>query len=50
MKVFFLSEVEEYLYELTGFPYQKGYFGFKESAVKYVTDLENDIKKIFQTR
>ena len=44
MKVLFLPEVEDYLYELTEILYKKEYFGFKESAVKYVTDLENDIK------
>jgi hypothetical protein len=43
MKVLFLSEVEDYLYELTEILHQKDYFGFKENAVKYVTDLENDI-------
>ena len=44
MKVLFLPEVEDYLYELIDILYKKEYFGFKESAVKYVTDLENDIK------
>jgi hypothetical protein len=44
MKILFLPEVEDYLYELTEILYKKGYFGFEESAVKYVTDLENDIK------
>ena len=44
MKVLFLPEVEDYLYELTEILYQKEYFGFKESAVEYVTDLENDIR------
>jgi hypothetical protein len=44
MKVFFLPEVEDYLFELVEILYQKEYFGFKESAVNYVTDLENDIR------
>jgi hypothetical protein len=44
MNVLFLPEIEDYLFELTEILYQKEYFGFKESAVKYVIDLENDIK------
>ena len=44
MKVLFLPEVEDYLYKLTKVLYQKGYFVFKESAVEYIIDLENDIK------
>jgi len=45
MKVLFLPEVEDYLYELTEILYQKEYFGFKESAIEYVTDLKNDIER-----
>jgi len=41
MKVLFLPEVENYLFEITEILYQKEYFGFKESAVKYVTCLED---------
>ena len=44
MKVLFLPEVEDYLYELTEILYDKEYFGFKESAIEYVTDLEYDIR------
>ncbi|MDR1203237.1 MAG: hypothetical protein LBL58_16630 [Tannerellaceae bacterium] len=44
MKVLFLPEVENYLFELAEILYQKEYFGFKENAVKYVIDLENDIR------
>ena len=44
MKVLFLPEVESYLFELTEILYIKEYFGFKENAVKYVLDLENDIR------
>ncbi len=44
MSVLFLPEVENYLFELTEILYQKDYFGFKESAVNYVTALENDIR------
>jgi hypothetical protein len=45
MKVLFLPEIENYLFELTDILYQKEYFGFKESAVKYVTSLEDDIRQ-----
>ena len=44
MTVLFLPEVEDYLYELIEILYHKEYFGFKESAINYVTDLKNDIK------
>ena len=44
MTVLFLPEVEEYLYELIEILYHKEYFGFKENAINYVTDLINDIK------
>ncbi len=44
MKILFLPEVENYLFELIEILYEKEYFGFKERAVKYVIDLENDIK------
>ena len=50
MKVLFLPEVEDYLYELTEILYQKEYFGFKESAIEYVTDLENEIKTTLPSR
>lgn len=43
MRVLFLPEVEEYLYELAEILYQKEYFGFKESATKYVRDLVAEI-------
>lgn len=43
MKVQFLSEVEEYLFDLTEILYQREYFGFKENAVLYITDLIQDI-------
>ena len=43
MSVLFLPEAEEYLVELTKILYQKEYFGFKESATRYVTELVWDI-------
>jgi hypothetical protein len=44
MKVVFLPEVENYLFDLSEVLYKKEYFGFKESAINYVTDLVQDIK------
>jgi hypothetical protein len=44
MKVLFLPEVEDYLFELIEVLYRKGYFGFEESAVKYIKSLEGDIR------
>ena len=41
--VLFLPEVEAYLFELVEILYKKEYFGFKESALKYVEDLQQDI-------
>jgi len=45
MKILFSPEVENYLFELIEILYQKEYFGFKESAVEYVTGLEDDIRQ-----
>ena len=50
MKVLFLPEVENYFFELTEILYNKEYFGFKENAVKYVLDLENDIRTSLITK
>ena len=44
MIVLFLPEVEDYLYGLIEVLYHKEYFGFRENAIDYVTDLKNDIK------
>ncbi|MDF9830905.1 hypothetical protein [Parabacteroides sp. PF5-6] len=43
MKVLFLSEIEDYLFDLTEVLYQLEYFGFKENAVLYITELIQDI-------
>lgn len=43
MRVLFLPEVEEYLYELAEILYQKEYFGFKENAANYVKKLVTEI-------
>jgi len=50
MKVLFLPEIEDTLFELTEILYEKGYFGFQESAVMYVFDLECDIKDTLPNR
>ena len=50
MKVLFLPEVETYLFELIEILYKKEYFGFKEGAIKYVTDLESDIRSNLNTK
>lgn len=44
MKVLFLPEVEDVLFELIETLYQKEYFGFKADAVEYVISLEEDIR------
>jgi len=44
MKVIALPEVEKYLQNLITILYKKGYFGFEESAQKYVADLYDDIE------
>ena len=44
MKVIALPEVDNYLQNLITILYKKGYFGFEESAQKYVKDLYDDIE------
>lgn len=44
MKVLFLPEVEDYLFELVEILFKKEYFGFEESAIEYVVSLENNIR------
>lgn len=50
MKILFLPEVEDYLFELIEILYDKEYFGFKETAVNYVVELENDIRTNLATK
>ena len=50
MKVLFLPEVENYLFDLIEILYKKKYFGFKESAIKYVRSLEDDIRTNLNTK
>ena len=42
-EVLYLPEVRTYFKDVTQILYQKGYFGFKESAKKYVQELFNEI-------
>jgi hypothetical protein len=44
MKVLYDKDVEKYLNELIEILYNKGYFGFKESAYQYVDSLIDDIE------
>ncbi len=44
MRVVFVPEVEDYFIELTSLLYDKEYFGFKESAVKYIKNLVKEIE------
>lgn len=50
MKVLALPEVRLYLQELTRVLYTQDYFGFEESAVKYVEELFNDIRTTLPSR
>lgn len=50
MKVLFLPEVEDYLFELIEILYHKKYFGFKESALNYIVDLKSDIENHLLTK
>jgi hypothetical protein len=43
MKVLFLPEIRNYFAELAEILYEKNYFGFESSAIRYVEDLFNDI-------
>jgi hypothetical protein len=43
MKVLFLPELRDYFRELAQVLYEKGYFGFEETAIQYAEDLFNDI-------
>jgi len=44
MRVVFLPEVEDYLVELAELLHKKDYFGFKENAIRYITELVLEIK------
>lgn len=50
MRVVFLPKVGDYLVELSEILYQKEYFGFKDSAVEYVTKLVHDIDTTLHSR
>ena len=44
MSVIFLPEVRIHFKKIIPILYEKGYFGFKETAVKYVDNLFDDIE------
>ena len=50
MKVIVLPEVHDYLDSLIPILYEKGYFGFVDTAINYVDDLLDDIKTNLPTR
>lgn len=50
MRVIFLPKVEDYLVELSEILYQREYFGFRESAVEYITKLVYDIHSTLHSR
>ncbi|MCW3789710.1 hypothetical protein [Plebeiibacterium sediminum] len=50
MKVVALPQVREYLKELSQVLYENEYFGFEESAIKYVEDLFKDIETTLHRR
>ena len=43
MQVILLSKVLDYLEDLSEILYEKGYFSFEETALKYVLELYDDI-------
>ena len=50
MRIIFLPEALDYFNKLSTILYEKEYFGFEESAIAYVDDLMDDIKKSLHTR
>jgi hypothetical protein len=50
MRVIALPEVDEYLQNLVTILYLREYFGFEESAQRYVDDLYNDIQMTLSIR
>ena len=50
MKVFYTTSVNQYLDDLVDILYFKNYFGFEESAIKYVDNLTGEIEKTIHLR
>ena len=50
MKIIVIPEVEQYLESLKQILFEKEYFGFEDTAQKYVDDLFLDIKTNLPTR
>jgi len=49
MKVLYLPEVEQYLYELVDLLYDIGYFSFPEQAMNYVIKMRQYIESSIET-
>jgi hypothetical protein len=50
MKILASPEVLQFLNELIEILYDEDYFGFEDSAIEYVEELESDIKKTLSYR
>jgi len=50
MRIIFLPEILESFNELTTILYEKEYFGFEESAIRYVDDLLIEIQTTISIR
>ena len=50
MRIIFAPEVNNYLDSLMKILFEKGYFGFQDSAYNYVKDLVDDILSNLSTR
>ena len=50
MRILFLPEALGYFNELSDILYEKGYFGFRENAIRYVEELLDDIKSTLPVR
>ena len=50
MQIIFAQEVIEYLEDLASILYEKGYFSFENTALKYIIDLYDEIVATLPTR
>jgi hypothetical protein len=50
MRIVFLPETLDYFNELVTILFEKEYFGFEESALKYVDDLIDQVKNSLHTK
>jgi len=49
VKIVAIPKVQQYLESLKKILFEEGYFGFEESAIKYVNDLFDDITNTLHT-